>query len=122
MPAWITKLERASLPVVLGLGSLLSGLNPKSLAFTLTAAVTIAQAELTMGQQLISVVVYVVLASIGVAVPVLWYFLAQESASRTLAEWRVWLTANYATIMAVVFLLFGVTLTSRGLAGLIGSV
>jgi hypothetical protein len=119
LPSWMATLEQANPLPALGLGALTSGLNPKNLAFTIAAVVAIAQAELTTGEKLVPVALYVLLASVGVAAPVIWYFVAQESASATLAEWRIWLTANYATMMAIVFLVFGVTLAAQGLAGLL---
>jgi hypothetical protein len=69
---------------------------------------------------LIPIVIYVLLASVGVAAPVVWYFVAQRSATARLAEWRDWLVANYVLLMTVVLLLFGVTIFAEGLGGLIG--
>lgn len=120
LPSWMATLEQANPLLAFGLGALLSGLNPKNLAFTVAAVVAIAQAELSTGEKLVPVAIYVLLASVGVGAPVLWYFVAQERARKTLEEWRIWLTANYSTMMAVVFLLFGVTLAAQGLAGLLG--
>lgn len=120
LPTWMATLEQANPLLALGLGAFLSGLNPKNLAFTLAAVVAIAQEGLTRQAKLLPVAVYILIASAGVAAPVIWYFVAQESAVRTLAEWRVWLTANYATMMAIVFLLFGVILVTQGLGGLAG--
>ena len=48
----------------------------------------------------------------------IWYFIGQERATEILGGWRVWLTANYATIMTVVLVLFGVILSVQGLAEL----
>jgi hypothetical protein len=120
LPSWLHSLETATPVVALGFGAVLSGLNPKNLAFTIAAVVAIAQADLTTGQKLIPVVSYVLLASVGIAAPVIWYFVAPESASETLARWRDWLTSNYAMVMAIVLLLFGVSLFAQGLGGLIG--
>jgi hypothetical protein len=120
LPSWMKTLEEATPVAALGFGAMLSGLNPKNLAFTVAAAVAIAQAELTAGQTLIPVAVYVLIASVGVVAPVIWYFVARERAIKTLAAWRVWLTANYAVMMAIVLLLFGVILVARGFGGLIG--
>lgn len=120
LPAWTTRLERASPLMALGMGALLSGVNPKNLAFTVSASVAIAQAELPAGRNAVIVAIFVLLASVGVAVPVIWYAIAPESASRTLAGWRAWLTANYATLMAIVFLVFGVILSAKGLGDLFG--
>ena len=120
LPSWVESLERATPVKALGLGAMFSGLNPKNLAFTIAAAIAIAQEDLTTGQTMIPVAIFVLLASVGVAAPVIWYGVARESASKTLAGWRVWLTANYNTMMAIVFLLFGVIVFTKGLGGLIG--
>lgn len=40
--------------------------------------------------------------------------------NRPVAGWRVWLAANYTTIIAVVRLLFGVVLSTRGVGDLVG--
>jgi len=57
---------------------------------------------------------------LGVGAPVLWYLTARESASATLVKWRDWLTANYAVMMTVILILFGVTLLARGFGSLLG--
>jgi len=120
LPSWMATIASASAIEALGFGVVLSGLNPKNLVFTLAAALAIAEAELTRGNELIALVVFVLVASIGVGMPVLWHAVARESATRTLTEWKGLLTANYATIMAVVFLVFGVKLFGQGLGDLIG--
>jgi hypothetical protein len=113
-------LARAKPAATLGLGAVLSGVNPKNLAFNIATAVAIAQAELTTAATLLPIAVYVLLGSMGVLAPLVWYALARDSAMNTLTGWRSWLTANYGTMMAVVFVLFGVKLFSQGLGGLIG--
>ncbi len=120
LPGWIASLESASPWTALGLGAFFSGLNPKNLAFILAAAVAIAQAELTAGEKFIPVAIYILLASCGVAAPVIWHAVDREGASATLAVWRSWLSANYALVMAIVLFLFGVVLVSQGIGGLIG--
>lgn len=120
LPSWMGKLETATPVAALRFGAGLSALNPKNLAFIVAAVVAIAQAELSAGQKMVPVAVYILLASVGVAAPVIWRAVAPESAMAALAGWRRWLTGNYATMMTVVFLLFGVILVSKGLGGLIG--
>jgi hypothetical protein len=120
LPAWTASLENSAPSGAFGLGTALSGLNPKNLAFTLSTAVAIAQADLTTAAALVPIVLFVLLASIGVAAPVIWYFVDQKRAIETMTGWRMWLTANYAVIMTIVFLLFGVKLLTQGLGRLIG--
>ena len=117
LPPWMARLKAASPLTAFGIGAILSGINPKNLAFTLSAAISIAQAELTVREQMIPFVLFVLLSSIGVAMPVIWWIIAPDTAAKKLAEAKSWLTANYATIMAAVFLLFGVKLFSQGLGG-----
>jgi hypothetical protein len=120
LPAWMTTFEQATPVQALGLGALFSGINPKNLAFTVAAVIVIAQADLTSGAKLVPVAIFVLIGSVGVAAPVIWYAVARDSASATLAGWRVWLMANYAVVMAVVLLVFGVILVTRGLGSLFG--
>jgi threonine/homoserine/homoserine lactone efflux protein len=120
LPAWIANLQQTSPAAALGLGALLSALNPKNLAFTIAAGVAIAQADLAAAEALVPVTVFVLIASAGVAAPVIWHVVAPERASATLTGWSAWLATNYATVMAVVMVLFGVILVSRGLGDLIG--
>jgi len=119
-PAWMTSLAAAAPPKAAGLGALMAGLNPKNLAFIVPAAITIAEAGLMTAEKLMTLAVFVALASIGVALPVIWRAVAPEQASATLGAWRDWLTSNYAAIMAAIFLLLGIQLVAKGLGGLIG--
>ena len=120
LPSWMGKIDTATPIAALGFGAAFSGVNPKNLAFIVAAVVAIAEAELTTGEKIVPVAVYILLASVGVAAPVIWYAVAQESAGETLAGWRRWLMGNYAVMMTIVFLLFGVILVTKGLGALIG--
>lgn len=119
-PPWMLKLEQAPPLQAMWIGAALSSLNPKNLAFTISAFVTVVQAELETAAQIIPIAVYVLVGSIGVMAPVLWYFVKQERATKILAGWRVWLAANYSILMAVVLLLFGIILSTKGIGDLIG--
>jgi threonine/homoserine/homoserine lactone efflux protein len=54
----------------LGLGAMLSGANPKNTILTLSAAASVAQAEVSTGVAIAVVAIYVVIASVTVAAPV----------------------------------------------------
>jgi hypothetical protein len=84
----------------------------------LAAALTISQAGLSGTQSSIALFVFVILASITVAVPVLYYLIAGASAEKMLNGWKSWLTANNGTVMFVLFLILGVKLIGDGLGGL----
>ena len=119
MPKWMASIDKMTPLVALGLGALLSGVNPKNLLFDIAAGTAIAQADLSPSEALVPFLVFVLVASVSVAVPVVWYLLAQESASKTLDTWKTWLTANNALVMAILLLVLGVKLFGQGLGGLI---
>ena len=119
LPGWITSLEASSAAAALGIGAALAGINPKNLAFTVAVAVVIAQAHLTTGATAVVILIFVLLGSLGVMVPVLWQVVQQERARATLMEWRNWLEVNYHTVTAVVFILFGIVLASQGAHALV---
>lgn len=117
-PKWMAAIDSFTPAKSLGLGALLSGVNPKNLALTLAAAVTIAQAELGTSEAAISLVVFIIIASLSVAAPVLIYLIMGEKASKTLDGWKTWLIANNGTVMFILFLVFGVVLVGKGISGL----
>jgi len=117
-PKWMAAIDSFTPAKSLGLGALLSGVNPKNLALTLAAAVTIAQAELGTGQAIVSLVIFIIIASISVAAPVLIYLTMGEKASKTLDGWKTWLITNNGTVMFVLLLVLGVLLVGKGISGL----
>jgi len=118
MPGWMRSIDSLTPVAALGLGALLSGVNPKNLSLTLAAGLAIAQAGLSAGQAGVSLVVFIGGASITVAGPVLLYFMLGERAEQVLNEWKSWLTENNATVMAVLLLVLGLVLIGNGIGGL----
>jgi threonine/homoserine/homoserine lactone efflux protein len=104
----------------LGLAALLSGVNPKNLLLNLSAMSALALAGLPTGQTVAAVIVFVVAASIGVAVPVLYAVFGGEHARDRLGGWKTWLVAENAVVMAVVLAAIGAKVFLEALAGLVG--
>jgi hypothetical protein len=120
VPPWMAKIDSFTTAKSFGIAALLAGVNPKNLGLTLAAALTIAQSGLSSAQSWIALAVFVIVASISVATPVLYYLVAGASAEKTLTGWKTWLTANNATVMIVLFLVLGAKLIGDGLGGLFG--
>jgi hypothetical protein len=118
MPRWMAGIDAFNMGKSFGLAAFLSGVNPKNLALVLAAAMAISQAGLSGAQPWIVLLVFVVIASLTVAAPVATYLLAGERAESTLNGWKTWLAANNATVMAVLFLVFGFVLIGKGIGGL----
>jgi len=116
MPRWMAGLDKLKPGGALGLGALLSGVNPKNAGLTIAAAATIAGAGLAGGEQAVTLAVFVVIGSAGVLAPLIVYLVAGERAARTLDAWKTWSGDHNAAIMAVLFLVFGFKLVGDGIA------
>jgi threonine/homoserine/homoserine lactone efflux protein len=120
MPKWMATIDAISAGKAFGLAVLLAGVNPKNLALTLAAALAIAQAGSGGAAPWITLAVFVILGSVTVAAPVLYNLFAGQKAEKVLNGWKVWLIANNATVMCILFLVLGAQLFGQGLGGLIG--
>lgn len=118
MPGWMSAVDQFTPIRAFGMAILLAGVNPKNLGLTLAASSTIAQAGLTDAEPWIVLLVFVALASLTVVLPVAYYIVAGDSAERALDTMKSWLTANNATVMAVLLLILGVLLVGDGVGGL----
>jgi hypothetical protein len=116
MPGWMASIDRLKPGGALGLGALLSSVNPKNGGLTIAAAATIAGAGLAGGEQAVVLGVFVLIGSIGVLAPLMVYLVAGEGAARTLESWKTWATTHNAAVMAVLFLIFGFKLVGDGVA------
>jgi hypothetical protein len=59
--------------------------------------------------------VFVIIGTLGVAIPIGIYFLSGSNAAATLEELRHWLAAHNAAIMAVLLVVIGMKLIGSGL-------
>ena len=110
MPGWMAKIDDLKPGASFGLGFLLSALNPKNLLLALGAGVSIGALPLSTGETVGAVVVFTVIAAITVTVPVIAYLIAGERLDPTLDHAKVWLLGNNSAVMAVLIIVFGVSL------------
>jgi threonine/homoserine/homoserine lactone efflux protein len=116
-PKWMGAIDGFTAPKALGAGAVLSGANPKNLLLTLGAAATIVQTGISGGEQAAAYAVFAVLATVGVAVPVVIYFALGDRAGALLEGLKTWLAKNNAVIMAVLLLVIGVKLIGDAISG-----
>lgn len=117
MPRWMGAVGTFTFAKALGLGALLSGVNPKNLLMCLGAGTTIGAAHVSGTDEVIAVAIFTVIAASTVAVPVIGYLSARRAMEAPLNDLRDWLTQNNATVMAVLLLVIGVVLLGKGIAG-----
>jgi len=118
MPKWMSSIDSFGAGKSGALGVLLSGVNPKNLALTAAASASIAQAGLSTGDNAIAVAVFVVIGSLSVVGPVLYYLVAPERAAASLAGVKEFMSQHNAVIMMVVLLILGLKLLGNGIGGL----
>lgn len=115
MPKWMAGIDALTPGKALALGVLLAGVNPKNLILAIGAATGLAQLGLSTTDAVVSLVVFVVIASLTIAGPVVYYLLGGERAKARLDELKDWLRVHNAAVMAVLFLVFGVDLIAKGI-------
>jgi len=117
MPKWMGAVDHFSPLHAAGLGVALSAVNPKNLILTLAAATTIAATSISGSDQVLAYAAYALIATIGVATPVVISLAMGERSMPILDELKTWLAHNNATIMAIIFLVIGAKVLGQGIAG-----
>lgn len=118
MPRWMDGIAGYSPGKALVVGIVLGAVNPKNVIVGLAAAVVVSAGELSGGQQFAACAVYVVVAVLGVTAPILVVLLLGDRSPAVLGGWETWLRRNSATVMAVLFLVFGVVLIGQAIGNL----
>ena len=116
MPKWMSAIDSMTAIKGLGLGFLLSAVNPKNLLLGISAGVIIGDANLSLGDAVVVIVVFALVAGCSVLIPVVGYLIASARMAGPLDGLRQWLVDNNATIMAVLLLVIGVAVIGKGIA------
>lgn len=115
MPKWMAGIDALKPGKALGLSLLLAGVNPKNLMLSAAAGAGLAQLGLSTTDAVVSLIVFVILASLTIAGPVVYYQLGGEPAKARLDKLKDWLAQHNDAVMAVLFLVFGAKLIADGL-------
>lgn len=118
MPDWMSRIASLtpSRSVVLGAGVGL--LNPKNLLAVVPAAAAVGSSSLGTAESVAAAAVFVVVAAVGVSVPLVAAVVMGERADPVLRGWKEWLTRNNALVMAGLFLVLGIWLVVDGISAL----
>jgi threonine/homoserine/homoserine lactone efflux protein len=120
LPAWMQKIDTFTAVRSAGIGVALSAVNPKNLLLVVGATAAIAQTGASTGSQAIALLVFIVLATLGVGAPVAIYYLMGERATKILGELHDWMARENATIMTVICLIIGAKLIGDAVSALAG--
>ncbi len=118
MPKWMAGIDALTPGKAFGLGVLLAGLNPKNLLLSIGAGAGLAQLGLSTTDAVVALIVFVVVGSLTIAGPVVYYLVGGDHAKVQLDSMKGWLAVHNAAVMTVLFLVFGVDLIAKGLTPL----
>lgn len=118
MPKWMAGVDSLAPGKAFGLGFALVGINPKNFVLTASAAAGLAELSLTTTETAVSLVTFVVIGSLTIAVPVVYYLLGGQRARDALDTMKTWLVAHNVAVMGVLFVVFGVDLIAEGITAL----
>ncbi|WP_040834979.1 GAP family protein [Nocardia brevicatena] len=117
IPRWMRAINELTVGRAVGLGVLLSAVNPKNLLLCVSAGVVIGAGGISVGGQAVAVVVFTLLAAAGVLVVILGYTLAADRLRAPLGRLRAWLQDNNHMVMAIVLLIMGAVVLGKGIGG-----
>ena len=110
-------IEEISPVKAFGLAAVLSSVNPKNLVLCLSGGAAIATAAPDdVSAAVVAAVVFAVVATIGVAAPVVVYLTTGDRAEAILADLKTWMVEHNAVIMAVLLLVIGAKLVGDGMS------
>jgi threonine/homoserine/homoserine lactone efflux protein len=118
LPGWMRTIDTFTPVKALGMGVLLSGVNPKNLLIVVGAGAAIAATGISAGQQAVALAVFIVLGTVGPGLPVGIYLAMGQRSKQVLDDLRDWMAGHNAVIMAVLMLVIGFKLLGDGIAGL----
>ncbi|MFD7433345.1 GAP family protein [Streptomyces sp. NPDC059861] len=118
LPKWMAAIDRLAPVKVFGLGLALSAANLKNAPLTIAAGASISSSGLPPGQQIATLAVFVVIASLGIVVPLGVLLLMGERATGLLGSWKDWAARHNIAVMAVLFFVFGLKLLGDGIGNL----
>ena len=120
MPKWMTTIDKTTPVAAVGLAAVMSGANPKNLLLAVAGAASIAGTGISGGEQAIAYVIFVLIATLGVGIPVGIYFAMGARSQTLLAGLKDWMSAHIAVIMSVLCLVIAAKLIGDAITGLAG--
>jgi hypothetical protein len=117
-PTWMSAIDGFTPVKAAGLSAVLADVNPKNLLLVVSGGAAIATAAAgSTPAKVTATLVFAVVASIGVAAPLVIYLAMGDRATATLEQLRTWLVHNNTAIMAVLLLVLGAKMVGDGISG-----
>jgi Sap, sulfolipid-1-addressing protein len=118
LPGWMTTVDTLSAVKSAGTAVLSAAVKPKNLILILGACAAISQTGASTASQGVALAVFVLVASVGIALPLAIDLFMGDRATTILSALRDWMARENATIIAVICLVIGVTLIGDAISAL----
>jgi len=118
MPKWMATIDKTTPPAAFGLAAVLSGANPKNLLLAVAGGAAISQTGIPGAQQAVAYLIFALIGTLGVGIPVVIYFVMGARSEKLLAGLKDWMTQHNAVIMSVLCLVIAAKLIGDGISGL----
>ena len=118
LPTWMKTVDTFTPGRSVAMGVALSAVNPKNLLLIVGATTAIAQTGASAGDQAVALIVFILIATLGVGGPVAIYYLMGDRATKILGDLHDWMARENATIMAVICLIIGAKLIGDAISAL----
>jgi hypothetical protein len=115
MPKWMKRVDGLTPVQALGAGAVLGAANPKNLALAVGAAAGLGQLGLSTADAVVSLIVFVVVGSLTIAIPVAYHLIGGDRSKAQLEDLKDWLALHNYAVMSVLFAVFGVALIAKGI-------
>lgn len=117
-PKWMSSIDALDPAGAARLGLILSLANPKVLLLAAAAGLAIGSQDLSSVGDIGAVLVFVLVASTTVALPVLFFVVRRPRVLEPLSRVRDWLERHNSAVMAVVLVVIGALLVIKGVSGI----
>ena len=114
-PRWMEKVDTYGPFQAMNVGLFLSILNLKNAAMVASGAVVIAAGGLSFLQEVVLLIIFCFIASLGVLFPVVVYLLFRSVVEAVFAKMKVWLQRYSTMILMLVLIVFGLWSLYRGI-------
>ena len=114
-PAFLARIDSYSGWKALILGVTLSVFNPKSFVLASASAMTIYEAKIVGQEKAAVIVVFALIASLSVALPIGFTWARRDTAQKMLEDLKDWLIANNTAVTVVLLVVFALLIIGSGL-------
>jgi len=114
-PRWQEKIDSYGSGHSIVIGFTFSGLNFKNATLMVAASSSIGSFNLLISQAFVVLIIFSILASIGVLVPIMVFYLLRSKSEFVFGIMKNWLIRKRIVILFVVLIIFGCLLIYRGL-------